>query len=65
MKKKSYPLSKVYGLREPGPVTLVTTARAGRANIVTLSWHTMMDFEPPIVGCTISNRNFKLASIMN
>lgn len=25
---------------------------------MTLSWHTMMDFEPPIVGCVISNRNF-------
>jgi len=25
--KKSFPLSKVYGLLEPGPVTLVTTAQ--------------------------------------
>jgi flavin reductase (DIM6/NTAB) family NADH-FMN oxidoreductase RutF len=25
---------------------------------MTLSWHTMMDFEPPIVGCVLSNRNF-------
>lgn len=23
-----------------------------------MSWHTMMDFEPPIVGCVISNRNY-------
>jgi flavin reductase (DIM6/NTAB) family NADH-FMN oxidoreductase RutF len=22
-----------------------------------MSWHTMMDFEPPLVGCVISNRN--------
>jgi len=29
MAKRSYPLSKVYGLLEPGPVVLVTTpARA-------------------------------------
>jgi len=34
MVKKSYPLSKVYGLLEPGPVVLVTTAREGRANIM-------------------------------
>ncbi|MGP0072832.1 MAG: flavin reductase family protein [Bryobacteraceae bacterium] len=23
-----------------------------------MSWHTMMDFEPPIVGCVVSDRNF-------
>ena len=23
-----------------------------------MSWHTMMDFEPPIVGCVISNRDY-------
>ena len=45
--KKSFPLSKVYGLLEPGPVVLVTTAQKGRANVMTLSWLTMMDFEPP------------------
>jgi flavin reductase (DIM6/NTAB) family NADH-FMN oxidoreductase RutF len=57
MAKKSLPLSRVYGLLEPGPVVLVTTARKARANIMTLSWHTMMEFEPPLVGCVISNRN--------
>ena len=57
MRKRTFPLSQVYGLLEPGPVVLVTTARAGRANIMTLSWHTMMEFEPPLVGCVISNRN--------
>jgi flavin reductase (DIM6/NTAB) family NADH-FMN oxidoreductase RutF len=36
---------------------MVTTARAGRANVMTMSWHTMIDFEPPLVGCVISNRN--------
>ena len=57
MRKKSFPLSQVYRLLEPGPVVMVTTAREGRANIMTMSWHTMMEFEPPIVGCVISNRN--------
>jgi flavin reductase (DIM6/NTAB) family NADH-FMN oxidoreductase RutF len=50
-------LSRVYRLLEPGPVVLVTTARAGRANVMPMSWHTMIDFEPPIVGCVISDRN--------
>jgi flavin reductase (DIM6/NTAB) family NADH-FMN oxidoreductase RutF len=56
--KKSLPLSKVYGFLEPGPVVMVTTSYKGQPNIMTMSWHTMMDFEPPIVGCVISNRNF-------
>src|ERR1019366_5513937 len=58
MAKRSIPLSKVYGLLEPGPVVLLTTTRKGRPNIMTLSWHTMMEFEPPLVGCVVSNRNY-------
>jgi flavin reductase (DIM6/NTAB) family NADH-FMN oxidoreductase RutF len=42
---KALPLSKVYQLIEPGPVALLTTARKGRANIMTMSWHMMVDFE--------------------
>jgi len=57
MAMKSFPLSKVYGLLEPGPVVMVTTAHGGRPNIMTMSWHTMIEFEPPLVGCVISNRN--------
>ncbi len=57
MARKSFPLSKVYGLLEPGPVVLLTTALGGRPNIMTMSWHTMLEFEPPQVGCVISNRN--------
>jgi len=58
MSKKSYPLSKVYSLLEPGPVVLLTTAGKTKANIMTMPWCTMMEFEPPIVGCVISNRNY-------
>lgn len=58
MAKSVYPLAKVYRLLEPGPVVLITTAGHGRTNNMTLSWHTMMEFEPPLVGCVISNRNY-------
>jgi flavin reductase (DIM6/NTAB) family NADH-FMN oxidoreductase RutF len=61
--KKSFPLSKVYGLLEPGPVVLVTTAHKGRANIMTLSWLTMMDFEPPLLGMVMSDRNYSFAAL--
>lgn len=55
--KEPFPLSKVYQLLEPGPVVMVTTSQNKKANIMTMSWHMMIDFEPPIVGCIISNRN--------
>jgi len=58
MARKSFPLSKVYSLLEPGPVVMVTTARDGYPNIMTMSWHTMIEFEPPLVGCVISNSNY-------
>ncbi len=57
MSKRTLPLSRVYRLLEPGPVVLVTTSRKGRANVMAMSWHAMMEFEPPLVGCVISNRN--------
>lgn len=63
MSKESFPLSMVYGLLESGPVVLVMTAREGRANIMTLSWHTMLEFEPPLVGCVISNGNYTFDSL--
>ena len=56
--KRVLPLAEVYGLLEPGPVVLVTTARAGQMNLMPMSWHTMMEFVPPLVGCVISNQNY-------
>lgn len=56
--KRPFPLSKVYGLLEPGPVVMLTTKQGQRANAMTMSWHTMMEFEPPLVGCIISNRDY-------
>ncbi|MES1161047.1 MAG: flavin reductase family protein [Bacteroidota bacterium] len=55
---RSYPLSKVYGLLEPGPVVLVTTEGKGLKNIMTMSWHTMLEFEPALVGCVISSWDY-------
>lgn len=63
MAKHVLPLPKVYGLLEPGPVVLLTTAHKGKANIMTLSWHTMMEFEPPLVGCIVSGRDFSFAAL--
>jgi flavin reductase (DIM6/NTAB) family NADH-FMN oxidoreductase RutF len=53
---KAFPLGKVFHLLEPGPVVLLTTFHKGRANIMTMSWHMMMEFEPPLIGCLVSGR---------
>ena len=63
MKKKPFLLSEVYRLLEPGPVVLLTTCRAGRPNVMPLSWHLMMEFEPPLVGCVVSSRNYSFATL--
>ena len=57
-RKQSFPFSKVYGLLEPGPVVLLTTAGPKRPNIMTMSWHTMLEFEPPLVACVVSDRDY-------
>lgn len=60
---EAFPLSSVYQLLEPGPVVLLTTARAGRANIMTMSWHMMVDFMPPLVACVVSEGDFSFAAL--
>ncbi|HXZ47962.1 MAG TPA: flavin reductase family protein [Usitatibacter sp.] len=61
--KKAYPLAKVYGLLEPGPVVMLSTVRDGRPNVMVLSWLTMMEFEPPLVGCVVSNANYSFEAL--
>jgi flavin reductase (DIM6/NTAB) family NADH-FMN oxidoreductase RutF len=63
MAMKALPLSKVYQLIEPGPVVLLTTARKGRANVMTMSWHMMVEFEPPLVACVVSGANHSFAAL--
>lgn len=63
MPRRSFPLSEVYRLLEPGPVVLLTTARNGRANIMAQSWHTMLEFNPPLLACVVSNRNFTFKAL--
>src|SRR3569832_2429835 len=57
MSKRSYPLSKVYGLLEPGPVVLVTTRHKEKPNIKTKTRHTKKENEPPQNDSENSGRN--------
>lgn len=60
---KALPLSRVYQLIEPGPVVLLATARRDRANVMAMSWHMMMEFEPPLIGCLVSGANHSFAAL--
>jgi len=61
--RREFPLSQVYGLLEPGPVVLLTTLHAGRPNVMPMSWHTMMEFVPPLVGCVVSSANYSFETL--
>jgi flavin reductase (DIM6/NTAB) family NADH-FMN oxidoreductase RutF len=60
---KSLPLSSVYRLIEPGPVVLLATAQNERANVMAMSWHMMVEFEPPLVACVVSDNDFSFAAL--
>lgn len=60
---RDFPLSKVYQLLEPGPVVLLTTSRNGKANVMTMSWHMMVEFEPPLIACVVSNGDYSFRAL--
>ena len=57
MAKRTLPPGKVYTLLEPGPGVLLGTAWRGERNLMAMSWHSMLDFEPPLLGCVVSQGN--------
>jgi len=64
-RKMDFPVSEVRRYLEPGPVVLVSSYWKGRANIMTMGWHTVMEFTPSLVGCVISNANYSFELIRN
>ncbi|MFG1400763.1 flavin reductase family protein [Xanthobacter sediminis] len=60
---KDLPLGEVYGLLEPGPVVLLATSHRGRHNVMTMSWHMMVEFTPPLVACVVSVADFSHAAL--
>ena len=44
-------------------VVLLTTARKGSANVMTMSWHMMVEFEPPLVACVVSNADYSFSAL--
>ncbi len=60
---RNLPLEKVYQKLEPGPVVLLTTSAGGRPDVMTMSWHMMVEFVPPLIACVVSDANFSHASL--
>ncbi len=56
-KKKDFPVGEIRRFLEPGPVVLVSSAYRGKANIMTMGWHMVLEFTPSLVGCLISSGN--------
>jgi flavin reductase (DIM6/NTAB) family NADH-FMN oxidoreductase RutF len=57
IKKKDLPVSQIRRYLEPGPIVLVSSAYKSKRNIMTMGWHTVMEFAPSLVGCVIANGN--------
>ena len=56
--KADFPVSKVRRYLEPGPIVLVSSRLDDRRNIMTMGWHTIMEFTPSLVGCVIASGNY-------
>ena len=61
--KRDFPAWKIRRLLEPGPVVLVSSAWKRQTNIMTMGWHTVMEFQPSLVGCIISSANHSFEMI--
>ena len=56
--KIDLPVSHIRRYLEPGPIVLVSSALGDRRNIMTMGWHTVMEFTPSLVGCVIAGGNY-------
>ncbi|ADO74328.1 flavin reductase family protein [Stigmatella aurantiaca] len=62
-KKKDFPVDQIRRFLEPGPIVLVSSFWKGKTNIMTMGWHTVMEFSPSLVGCMITSENHSFEMI--
>ena len=55
--KRDFPVYKVRRYLDPGPIILVSSRWRGKTNIMTMGWHTVMEFAPSLIGCVIASGN--------
>jgi flavin reductase (DIM6/NTAB) family NADH-FMN oxidoreductase RutF len=65
LKKEDFPVWKIRKFLEPGPVVLVSSHWRGKTNIMTMGWHTVMEFSPSRIGCFITSANYSYEMIRN
>lgn len=63
--KRDFPVSQIRRYLEPGPIVLVSSKWKGKTNIMTMGWHTVMEFTPSLVGCVIAESNHSFHMIRN
>jgi flavin reductase (DIM6/NTAB) family NADH-FMN oxidoreductase RutF len=56
--KADFPVGHIRRYLEPGPIVLVSSGLDDRRNIMTMGWHTVMEFTPSLVGCIIAGGNY-------
>ena len=59
---ESLELSKAFQLLEPGPVVLLTILHHNRPNIMTMSWHMVINFTPQIA-CIVGPWNYSFSAL--
>jgi flavin reductase (DIM6/NTAB) family NADH-FMN oxidoreductase RutF len=57
VRKKDLPVAEVRRYMEPGPIVLVTSHWKEESNVMTMGWHTVMEFAPSLIGCIIASGN--------
>jgi flavin reductase (DIM6/NTAB) family NADH-FMN oxidoreductase RutF len=57
-KKKDFPVAGIRRYLEPGPIVLVSSRYKEETNIMTMGWHTVMQFTPSLIGCFIVGYNY-------
>jgi flavin reductase (DIM6/NTAB) family NADH-FMN oxidoreductase RutF len=62
-KKINLPVFNIRRVLEPGPIVLVSSAWQQQTNIMTMGWHTVMEFVPSLVGCVIAGGNHSFEMI--
>lgn len=64
-KKQNFPVSDIRRFMEPGPVVLVTSKYKKDSNVMTMGWHTVLEFTPSLIGCMITSSNHSFDLIKN
>jgi flavin reductase (DIM6/NTAB) family NADH-FMN oxidoreductase RutF len=58
---KELPLNQVSGLIGSGPILLVATSDGENRDVMTIAWHTMLDFNPPLLGIVMGKDHYSRA----